>query len=46
MRNSSLRYTAEESAALGAAAQRRAEAQQRKWDQRLNKISGSICEGC
>ena len=39
-------YTAEESAALGAAADRRAQAQQRKWDRRLNKISGSICDGC
>ena len=39
-------YTAEESAALGAAPDRRAQAQQRKWDRRLNKISGSICDGC
>jgi hypothetical protein len=43
---SSRNYTAEESAALGAAADRRAQAQQRKWDRRLNKISGSICDGC
>jgi hypothetical protein len=40
------RYTAEESAALGAAAQRRAEAQQRGWERRLEKISASICNGC
>ena len=40
------RYTAEESAALGAAAQRRAEAQQRGWERRLEKISASICHGC
>ena len=33
-------------AALGVAADRRAQAQQRKWDRRLNKISGSICDGC
>jgi hypothetical protein len=39
-------YTAEESAALGAAAQRRAEARQKEWDRRLNQISGSICTGC
>jgi hypothetical protein len=43
---SSRNYTAEESAALGAAADRRAQAQQRKWDRRLNEISGSICDGC
>ena len=42
----SRRYTAEESAALGAMADRRAQAQQRKWDRRLNLISGSICDGC
>jgi hypothetical protein len=42
----SQKYTADESEALGAAAQRRAEAQQRKWDKRLNEISGSICRGC
>ena len=40
------RYTAEETAALGAAADRRALAQQRKWDRRLQEISGSICDGC
>jgi hypothetical protein len=39
-------YTAEESVALGAAADRRAEAQQRRWDRRLKQISGSICDGC
>jgi hypothetical protein len=39
-------YSAEESAALGAAARRLAEEQQRKWDRRLNQISGSICNGC
>jgi hypothetical protein len=42
----SQKYTAEESEALGAAAQRRAEAQQREWDKRLNEISASICRGC
>ena len=39
-------YTAEESAALGAAADRRAVEQQRLWDRRLKQISGSICDGC
>jgi hypothetical protein len=42
----SRRYTAVETAALGAAADRRALAQQRKWDRRLQEISGSICDGC
>lgn len=42
----SRQYTAEESEALAAAADRRALAQQRKWDRRLNEISGSICNGC
>jgi hypothetical protein len=40
------RYTAEESKAMGAEADRRARKAQRKWDLRLNKISGSICDGC
>jgi hypothetical protein len=40
------RYTAEESKAMGAEADRRARVAQRKWDLRLNKISGSICDGC
>jgi hypothetical protein len=39
-------YTAEESAAMGNAVQRRAEARQREWDRKLNQISGSICIGC
>jgi hypothetical protein len=39
-------YTTEESSALGAAADRRAKAQQQQWDKRLNAISGSICRGC
>jgi hypothetical protein len=39
-------YTAAETATLGAAADRKAEAQQRRWDRRLNLISGSICKGC
>jgi hypothetical protein len=39
-------YTAEESAALGAAADRRALERQRLWDRRLKQISGSICNGC
>jgi len=38
--------TAAETATLGAAADRKAEAQQRRWDRRLNLISGSICKGC
>jgi hypothetical protein len=47
VQNSTLRrYTAEETAALGAAADRRALAQQRKWDRRLQQISGSICDSC
>ena len=40
------RYTAEESKAMGAEADRQARLAQRKWDLRLNKISGSICDGC
>jgi hypothetical protein len=40
------RYTAEESKAMGAEADRQARLAQRKWDLRLNKISGSICNGC
>ena len=40
------RYSAEESKALGDAAERQAKAQQRRWDSRLNEISGSICYGC
>jgi hypothetical protein len=40
------RYTAEESKAMGAESDRRARVAQRKWDLRLNKISGSICDGC
>ena len=39
-------YTSEESAALGAAADRRAVEQQRLWDRHLKQISGSICDGC
>jgi hypothetical protein len=46
VQNPSRRYTAEESVALGAAADRRALAQQRKWDRRLQEISGSICDSC
>jgi hypothetical protein len=40
------RYTAEESKAMGVEADRQARLAQRKWDLRLNKISGSICDGC
>ena len=39
-------YTSAETAALGAAADRRAVEQQRLWDRRLKQISGSICDGC
>ena len=39
-------YTAEEAEALGDAADRRAKEQQRRWDHRLKRISGSICDGC
>ena len=39
-------YTAEESKAMGAEADRQARVAQRRWDLRLNKISGSICDGC
>ncbi len=41
-----VQHTAEEASALGEAAERRARAQERRWDRRLNEISGSICTGC
>jgi hypothetical protein len=39
-------YTNEESSRLGAEAQRLAEARQRNWDQKMKRLSGSICAGC
>jgi hypothetical protein len=39
-------YSAEESAAMGRAAQRRDEARQRGWDRNMKVIGRSICTGC
>ncbi len=39
-------HTAEEASAPGKTADRRAQAQEHRWDRRLNEISASICNGC
>jgi hypothetical protein len=38
--------TAEQSEALGAAARRKADAQQRAWDDKTKNITKGICSGC
>jgi hypothetical protein len=45
-KNAERTYTAEESARIGADVQRRGEARQRRWDDKMKTISGSICRGC
>jgi hypothetical protein len=39
-------FSAEESRALGDAAQRRDEARQQVWDRKMKAMSKSICTGC